>query len=131
MFGSTATKSGALDAAEFSLPAMDQPLGFQSEAKFYYFPGWHQQATFFDLYVNKRVWDGLPEKHQAIIEIACGDAIREMISVDKPVIFDCVVDPAENCFPMIPSGRAHHEMLLGDSAVSIDDAVTEEGKIMV
>jgi acetolactate synthase I/II/III large subunit len=58
-------------------------------------------------------------------------AIREMIGVDKAVIFDCVVDPAENCFPMIPSGRAHNEMLLGDSAVSVEDAITEEGKVMV
>jgi acetolactate synthase I/II/III large subunit len=58
-------------------------------------------------------------------------AIKEMIDVDKAVIFDCVVDPAENCFPMIPSGRAHNEMLLGDSAVSVEDAVTEEGKMMV
>jgi acetolactate synthase-1/2/3 large subunit len=58
-------------------------------------------------------------------------AIRQMIEVDRPVIFDCVVDPAENCFPMIPSGRAHNEMILGDSAVDVDDAVTEEGKIMV
>ena len=59
------------------------------------------------------------------------DAIREMIGVQKPVIFDCVVDPNENCFPMIPSGRAHNEMLLGDAAVSIEDAITEEGKVMV
>ncbi len=58
-------------------------------------------------------------------------AIREMIAVKKPVIFDCVVDPNENCFPMIPSGRAHNEMLLGDAAVSIEDAITEEGKVMV
>jgi acetolactate synthase I/II/III large subunit len=58
-------------------------------------------------------------------------AIREMIDVDKPVIFDCVVDPAENCFPMIPSGRAHNEMLLGDSVLSPEDAITEEGKVMV
>jgi acetolactate synthase-1/2/3 large subunit len=58
-------------------------------------------------------------------------AILEMIDVDKPVIFDCVVDPAENCFPMIPSGRAHNEMLLGDAAVKIEDAITEEGKVMV
>ena len=56
---------------------------------------------------------------------------REMIDVKKPVIFDCVVDPNENCFPMIPSGRAHNEMLLGDAAVSIEDAITEEGKVMV
>jgi acetolactate synthase-1/2/3 large subunit len=58
-------------------------------------------------------------------------AIREMIDVKKPVIFDCVVDPNENCFPMIPSGRAHNEMLLGDAGVSVEDAVTEEGKVMV
>jgi acetolactate synthase I/II/III large subunit len=58
-------------------------------------------------------------------------AIAEMIKVNKPVIFDCVVDPAENCFPMIPSGRAHNEMLLGDATVSIEDAMTEEGKVMV
>jgi acetolactate synthase I/II/III large subunit len=59
------------------------------------------------------------------------DKIREMIDVRKPVIFDCVVDPAENCFPMIPSGRAHNEMLLGDAATRVEDAVTEEGKMLV
>jgi acetolactate synthase I/II/III large subunit len=59
------------------------------------------------------------------------DKIREMIDVQKPVIFDCVVDPAENCFPMIPSGRAHNEMLLGDAATRVEDAVTEEGKMLV
>ena len=75
-----ALKSDALDATEFSLPAMDQPLGFHKVAKFYYFPGWHQQATLFDLYINKAVWDGLPERHRAIIEISCGDAMREMIA---------------------------------------------------
>ncbi len=57
--------------------------------------------------------------------------IREMIEVRKPVIFDCVVDPTENCFPMIPSGRAHNEMLLGDAATRVEDAVTAEGKMLV
>jgi acetolactate synthase I/II/III large subunit len=59
------------------------------------------------------------------------DKIREMIEVTKPVIFDCVVDPAENCFPMIPSGRAHNEMLLGDATTRVEDAVTEKGKMLV
>jgi acetolactate synthase-1/2/3 large subunit len=59
------------------------------------------------------------------------DKIREMIEVQKPVIFDCVVDPSENCFPMIPSGRAHNEMLLGDAATRVEDAVTEAGKMLV
>ena len=58
-------------------------------------------------------------------------AIKEMIAVDRPVLFDCVVDPKENCFPMIPSGRAHNEMILGDAAETLEDAVTEEGKMMV
>ncbi|MDQ2954036.1 MAG: acetolactate synthase 3 large subunit [Pseudomonadota bacterium] len=58
-------------------------------------------------------------------------AIREMINVDKPVLFDCVVDPNENCFPMIPSGRAHNEMILGDSGETVESAITEEGKVMV
>ena len=58
-------------------------------------------------------------------------AIKEMIDVDKPVLFDCVVDPAENCFPMIPSGRAHNEMLLSGAAEDIEEAITEEGKVLV
>ena len=59
------------------------------------------------------------------------DKIREMLAVNKPVLFDCVVDPTENCFPMIPSGRAHNEMLLGNAATRVEDAVTEAGKVMV
>jgi len=59
------------------------------------------------------------------------EKIKEMLEVKKPVLFDCVVDPAENCFPMIPSGRAHNEMLLGDAATRVEDAITEEGKVMV
>ena len=57
--------------------------------------------------------------------------IKEMIKIKKPVIVDCAVDQKENCFPMIPSGRAHNEMLLGDAAEKIEDAVTEEGKMLV
>lgn len=75
-----ALKSGSLDATEFSLPAMDQPLGFHTVAKYYYFPGWHQQATLFDLYVNLSTWNALGEQRRAILEIACGDAMREMIA---------------------------------------------------
>jgi acetolactate synthase-1/2/3 large subunit len=58
-------------------------------------------------------------------------AIKEMIDVDKPVIFDCMVDQAENCFPMIPSGKAHNEMLLGDVAGDIQKAIDERGKVLV
>jgi TRAP-type mannitol/chloroaromatic compound transport system substrate-binding protein len=80
-----AFEAGTLDAAEFSLPAMDQPLGLYKVAKYYYFPGWHQQATLFDLYLNKATWQRLSPRHKAIIEIACGDAMREMIADGEAV----------------------------------------------
>ena len=43
------------------------------------------------------------------------DAIMEMLEYNGPVIFDCRVEKHENCFPMIPSGKPHNEMLLGDA----------------
>ncbi|MGB0853265.1 MAG: acetolactate synthase 3 large subunit [Pikeienuella sp.] len=43
------------------------------------------------------------------------DAIQEMLDYDGPVIMDCLVEKHENCFPMIPSGKAHNEMLLGEA----------------
>lgn len=58
------------------------------------------------------------------------DAIREMISVDKPVLFDCRVVNLANCFPMIPSGEAHNSMLLGDSE-DIGNAISDKGKMLV
>ncbi|HVY20854.1 MAG TPA: acetolactate synthase 3 large subunit [Bauldia sp.] len=60
------------------------------------------------------------------------DAIREMINVKKPVLFDCRVAALANCFPMIPSGKAHNEMLLGDvSAEAIQKAIGKSGKVLV
>jgi len=55
--------------------------------------------------------------------------IVEMLSVNKPVIFDCVVDKIENCYPMIPSGKAHNQMLLGEQ--DEEDEISEEGKVLV
>jgi acetolactate synthase-1/2/3 large subunit len=72
---------------------------------------------------------GLRAEHPADLD----DAIEEMIAVKQPVIFDCRVANLENCFPMIPSGKAHNEMLLpaeaSDEAVA--GAVSAEGKVMV
>jgi acetolactate synthase-1/2/3 large subunit len=60
------------------------------------------------------------------------DAIREMITVERPVIFDCRVAKLANCFPMIPSGKAHHEMLLGEDVPDeIGEVVSAEGKVLV
>jgi acetolactate synthase-1/2/3 large subunit len=56
------------------------------------------------------------------------DKIKEMINSDKPVIFDCVVDKQENCYPMIPSGKPHNQMLLGPED---EKDVSDEGKTLV
>lgn len=75
-----ALQLGTIDATEFSLPSMDQKFGFYQVAKFYYFPGWHQQATFLELYVNEKKWASLSEQHKAMIEAACGELTRDVIA---------------------------------------------------
>src|SRR5690348_5944039 len=57
--------------------------------------------------------------------------IKEMLAVDRPVIVDMVVDQMENCFPMIPSGAAHNEMLLGPEDKQANGPVSEEGMVLV
>ena len=57
------------------------------------------------------------------------DKILEMINVNRPVLFDCVVDQNENCYPMIPSGAAHNEMILNDAQE--DAQISEAGKVLV
>jgi acetolactate synthase I/II/III large subunit len=58
------------------------------------------------------------------------DAIREMIETPRAFVLDVVVDQTENCFPMIPSGAAHNEMLLGP-ADKAEQPVSEEGMVLV
>ncbi|MGE0281507.1 MAG: acetolactate synthase 3 large subunit [Rhizobiaceae bacterium] len=61
------------------------------------------------------------------------DAIQEMIDVKKPVLFDCRVAALANCFPMIPSGKAHNEMLLPDEATdeAVANAIDAKGRELV
>ena len=57
------------------------------------------------------------------------DALMEMIEHDGPVIFDCLVEKHENCFPMIPSGEPHNKMLLGDAQAT--NAIAGKGAVLV
>jgi TRAP-type mannitol/chloroaromatic compound transport system substrate-binding protein len=66
-----ALEKGAIDASEFSLPEVDQQLGFHQVVKFNYFPGWHQTFTTMHLIVNKPIWDALDDQSKAIINMAC------------------------------------------------------------
>ena len=66
---------------------------------------------------------------RAVTPAELDDKILEMINSNRPVIFDCVVDPTENCFPMIPSGKGHHEMILGPGEAPAE--ISDEGRVMV
>lgn len=73
-----ALQLGTIDATEFSMPTLDEKLSFYQVAKYYYFPGWHQQASLVILFVNKGKWASLGDQQQAIIELACGDMVRDI-----------------------------------------------------
>lgn len=66
-----ALEKGAIDATEFSLPAIDEKLGFNKIVKINYFPGWHQTYSAFHLIVNRGVWEGLQADTRVMIETAC------------------------------------------------------------
>ncbi len=66
-----ALERGTIDATEFSMPAIDLKLGFYNIAKHYYFPGWHQQSTLFELLMSKAKWDALDKTKKAQLKTAC------------------------------------------------------------
>jgi len=66
-----ALEKGAIDATEFSIPVVDQLLGFDRVAKFNYFPGWHQPFSTAHLLINLKVWNELTEETRRLIRLAC------------------------------------------------------------
>ncbi len=66
-----ALERGRIDASEFSLPIIDEDLGFNQIAKFYYYPGWHQPGSVDVLMINMDVWNGMSDQERAMYEAAC------------------------------------------------------------
>ena len=75
-----ALEKGQIDATEFSMPAIDERLGFHKIAKHNYFPGWHQQATVFELMINKDEWNAMSARQQAIVETVCMASMTNSIA---------------------------------------------------
>ena len=75
-----ALEKGVLDGTEFSLPTVDDQLGFHKVAKFYYLPGWHQPSTNQYLYVNSAQWTKLKPVTQAMIETTCTAGVAMSIA---------------------------------------------------
>ena len=71
-----ALERGRVDAADFAIPTVDEALGFYEIAKYNYFPGWHQSASWFSFIINKEVWDGYSDTRKAQFDLACQATIQ-------------------------------------------------------
>ncbi|MCA0206657.1 TRAP transporter substrate-binding protein [Pararhodobacter sp.] len=85
-----ALELGTIDATEFSMPAIDLNLGFYQVASYYYFPGWHQQSTFFDLMINLDLWESLDEQTQFQIQTVCDANIAYGLAEGEALQFDAL-----------------------------------------
>lgn len=83
-----ALEKGAIDATEFSQPAIDQRLGLHKIAKYNYFPGWHQQATVFELLINGDTWQSMSKEQQALLNLTCKASIAQSIAEGEALQFD-------------------------------------------
>ena len=85
-----ALENKEIDGAEFSMPAIDLKLGLYYLADHYYFPGWHQPSSFFDLIINKDRWDALTKTKQAQIEAVCGDNVRHGLAEGEALQYEAL-----------------------------------------
>ncbi|MBT6460520.1 MAG: TRAP transporter substrate-binding protein [Planctomycetaceae bacterium] len=85
-----ALEKNILDATEFSMPAIDEKLGFSRVAKYNYYPGWHQQATLLELLINKSIWDSLSKVDQSIISNACQAAMLDSFAKSEALQADAI-----------------------------------------
>ncbi|MCH9809158.1 MAG: TRAP transporter substrate-binding protein [Alphaproteobacteria bacterium] len=90
-----ALEKKAIDATEFSMPAIDKRLGFHKILKYNYFPGWHQQATVFELLINKGVWDGMSDQQHAMIENVCKASMADSFAEGEYVQFEALQENVE------------------------------------
>lgn len=74
-----ALQLGTIDGAEFSMPSIDQSLGFHSVAKYYYFPGWQSQSSFTSVLFSQAKWDEMSEAQQGVIRAACDMTMLDMV----------------------------------------------------
>ena len=75
-----ALELGTIDATEYAMPAVDEKMGFYEIAKHYYFPGWHQQSTMFELMINLDAWNKLSATQKKQIDTTCAANVRYGVS---------------------------------------------------
>jgi len=90
-----ALEKGAIDATEFSMPAIDKRLGFYKILKFNYYPGWHQPATAFDLIINKETWAEMTPAQQTTLELGCKAAMLDGLALGEAIQFPVMKENIE------------------------------------
>ncbi len=95
-----ALEKGAIDATEFSMPAIDKRIGLSKIVKYNYYPGWHQQATVFELIINKDTWKKMSDTQQAVITQLCRAATLDSLAlgeaIQAPVMAENVKNGVQN-----------------------------------
>ncbi|MGB0846153.1 MAG: TRAP transporter substrate-binding protein [Thiolinea sp.] len=90
-----ALEKGAIDATEFSMPAIDKNLGFHKILKYNYFPGWHQPATLFELIINGDTWKEMSAVQQNQVELACKAGILDAYAMGEAIQFPVMMENIE------------------------------------
>ncbi len=117
-----ALEKGAIDASEFSQPAIDQRLGFHKIMKYNYFPGWHQQATVFELLINTKTWAELSRSQQAMIETTCKASMTNAIAEGESMQFAVMAKAQEQGVEL----RYWNDTMLQAFAEKWDEVVVEK-----
>ncbi|CTQ47459.1 TRAP transporter substrate-binding protein [Roseibium aggregatum] len=123
-----ALEKGAIDATEFSMPAVDQTLGFDKVAKYNYFPGWHQTYTAFHLIVNKEVWDGLEDQTKAMFDTACTATTLRSLSRGEAIQGDVIRGFSEKGVQAkkVPEDMLRELKMLTDEVMETQAAADED-----
>lgn len=117
-----ALEKGAIDATEFSMPAIDQRLGFHKILKYNYFPGWHQPATMFELIINKDTWKGMSKQQQGVLEMGCKAAMLDGLALGEAIQFPEMKKNQE----LGVENRYWSDEMLGLFKAKWDEVVVEE-----
>jgi TRAP-type mannitol/chloroaromatic compound transport system substrate-binding protein len=117
-----ALERGVIDATEFSMPAIDERLGFYKLVKNNYFPGWHQTFTSLHLIVNKEIWDKLSPASRANLEVVCTAATLRTLSRGEAAQGKALAAFKENGVSL----RSLPEPVLREIQKATDEVLAEE-----
>lgn len=117
-----ALEKGAIDATEFSLPQVDQTLGLHKIAKYNYFPGWHQQATVFELLINKDTWNKMDDQQKTVVEVTCKASLLDSYAEGEAKQFPVLADSKEKGVEI----RYWNDTMLAAFKTAWDEVVVEQ-----